>query len=102
MLIAIMQENNLTPDDIDHVHVMTHPLEVFKLWQENTMRTEDDCAFNVPYLLACAAYGDGGPWYIPTAEAYSQGGYSVNVAWCGPQVDNLLTGGIKTLLAEAR
>ena len=53
-------------------------------------------------FVACAAYGDGGPWYIPTAEAYSQGGYSVNVAWCGPQVDNILTGGIKTLLAEAR
>lgn len=57
MLIAIMKENKLTPDDIEHIHVMTHPLEVFKLWQENTLRTEDDAAFNVPYLLACAAYG---------------------------------------------
>jgi len=57
MLIEIMQENNLTPDDIDHIDVMTHPLEEFKLWQENTLRTEDDVAFNVPYLLACAAYG---------------------------------------------
>ena len=23
-------------------------------------------------FVACAAYGDGGPWYIPTAEAYPQ------------------------------
>ncbi len=57
MLVEIMEENRLTPDDIDHIHVMTHPLEELKLWQENTLRTEDDCAFNVPYLLACAAYG---------------------------------------------
>ncbi|MDP2916717.1 MAG: MmgE/PrpD family protein [Dehalococcoidia bacterium] len=57
LLIAIMKENNLTPDDIEHIHVMTHPLEEFKLWQENRMRTQDDVAFNVPYLLACAAYG---------------------------------------------
>lgn len=53
-------------------------------------------------FVACAAYGDGGPWYIPTAEAYPQGGYSVSVAWCGPQVDHMLTEGIKRLLAEAR
>ncbi|NLX97123.1 MAG: hypothetical protein GXY83_13195 [Rhodopirellula sp.] len=52
-------------------------------------------------FVACAAYGDGGPWYIPTAEAYTQGGYSVNVAWCGPEVDAMLTGGIQALLSGA-
>lgn len=50
-------------------------------------------------FVACAAYGDGGPWYIPTAEAYGQGGYEVSVAWCGQQVDKLLSGGIRKLLS---
>lgn len=49
-------------------------------------------------FVACAAYGDGGPWYIPTAEAYPQGGYEVSVAWCPPEMDGLLTGGVETLL----
>ncbi len=52
-------------------------------------------------FVACAAYGDGGPWYIPTKEAYPQGGYAVSVAWCDPQIDTILTGGIETLLAKA-
>ena len=52
-------------------------------------------------FVACAAYGDGGPWYIPTAEAYPQGGYSVGVAWCGPEVDGMLTGGMKKLISGA-
>jgi hypothetical protein len=50
-------------------------------------------------FVACAAYGDGGPWYIPTKEAYPLGGYEVSVAWCGPGVDEVLTEGIRALLA---
>lgn len=52
-------------------------------------------------FVACAAYGDGGPWYIPTAEAYEQGGYAVSVAWCDPQIDTLLRSGVRSLLADA-
>lgn len=48
-------------------------------------------------FVATAAYGDGGPWYIPTAEAYPQGGYEVSVAFCGPAVDGLLTDGMRQL-----
>ncbi|MFG0296198.1 MAG: twin-arginine translocation signal domain-containing protein [Maioricimonas sp. JB045] len=50
-------------------------------------------------FVACAAYGDGGPWYIPTAESYPQGGYAVSVAWCDSQVEDVLTGGIRSLLS---
>jgi hypothetical protein len=53
-------------------------------------------------FVACAAYGDGGPWYIPTAEAYPQGGYAVGVAWCDPAVDEILTQGIQSLLASRK
>jgi len=52
-------------------------------------------------FVACAAYGDGGPWYIPTADAYPQGGYAVSVAWCDPAIDQILSGGIKDLLSRA-
>jgi hypothetical protein len=50
-------------------------------------------------FVACAAYGDGGPWYVPTAEAYPQGGYAVSVAWCDRAVDPILSAGIANLLS---
>lgn len=49
-------------------------------------------------FVACAAYGDGGPWYIPTEDAYPQGGYAVRVAWCAPDIDRILTNGIQGML----
>lgn len=49
-------------------------------------------------FVATAAYGDGGPWYIPTKEEYPAGGYEVSVAFCEPDVDDILTAGMKTLL----
>jgi hypothetical protein len=52
-------------------------------------------------FVATAAYGDGGPWYIPVAEAYPQGGYEVGVAFSEPTIDELLTGGV-TRLAKAK
>lgn len=48
-------------------------------------------------FVATAAYGDGGPWYIPTKEAYPNGGYEVSVAFCEPVIDDELTAGIRTL-----
>ncbi len=53
-------------------------------------------------FIACAAYGDGGPWYVPTVEAYPQGGYEVSVAWCAAEVDGVLTEGVGNLLKGAR
>jgi len=50
-------------------------------------------------FVATAAYGDGGPWYIPTREAFPQGGYEVSVANCSPEMDDLLTDGLRALLA---
>lgn len=49
-------------------------------------------------FVATAAYGDGGPWYIPVKEAYPQGGYEVSVANCADDVDAQMTDGIKTIL----
>ena len=49
-------------------------------------------------FVATAAYGDGGPWYIPVKEAYPQGGYEVSVANCSVAVDDILTAGIRRLV----
>lgn len=48
--------------------------------------------------IAIAAYGDDGPWYIPTAPSYPQGGYEVSVAFCEPEIDRLLTEANRSLL----
>ncbi len=49
-------------------------------------------------FVATAAYGDGGPWYIPVREEYPNGGYEVSVAFCDPEIDSLLTKGMQALL----
>ena len=51
-------------------------------------------------FVATAGYGDGGPWYIPTGEAYMQGGYEVTMAFCDPQVDPLMRQTIQRLVVE--
>jgi len=56
-------------------------------------------ALGMGRFVATAAYGDGGPWYIPVAEAYPGGGYEVGVANCAHSVDDLLTMGMRQLLA---
>ncbi len=48
-------------------------------------------------FVATAAYGDGGPWYIPTKEEFPAGGYEVESAYCGPDIDAVLTAGIRAV-----
>lgn len=52
-------------------------------------------------FIATAAYGDGGAWYIPTKEAFPQGGYEVSVANGAPATDDLMSAGIRQLLSPA-
>ena len=80
---------------VNDVSVLHLPAECFVEYQ---LRAQ---AAAVDRFVACAAYADGGPWYIPTAEAYPQGGYAVRVAWCAPDIDRILTNGILTLLSKA-
>jgi hypothetical protein len=49
-------------------------------------------------VVATAAYGDGGPWYIPLAKAYPEGGYEPSVAFVDPEAEALLKDGIAALL----
>jgi hypothetical protein len=41
-------------------------------------------------FIATAAYGDGGPWYIPIAKAYPEGGYEPSVAFVDPEAESIL------------
>lgn len=80
---------------INDVSLLHLPSESFVEYQLGAQQSAPD------RFVACAAYGDGGPWYIPTAKAYPQGGYAVSVAWCDPKIDEILTGGINQLLKAA-
>jgi hypothetical protein len=50
-------------------------------------------------FVATAAYGDGGPWYVPVREEYDRGGYEPSVAFCDPEIDEILGRGMQSLLA---
>lgn len=49
-------------------------------------------------FLATAAYGDGGPWYIPVEEEFPHGGYEVEMCFSAPPIDQTLREAIARLL----
>lgn len=52
-------------------------------------------------FVCTAAYGDGGPWYIPVKEEWPNGGYEVSAALCDPSFDDQLTAAMQRLLADS-
>ncbi len=68
------------------------PAEMFVEYQLRAQRLQLD------NFVCTAAYGDGGPWYIPVKEEYPNGGYEVSVAFCEPEVDDILTEGMTRIL----
>src|SRR5262249_44144095 len=77
-------------NDVDLLHL---PAECFVEYQVRAQQLRPGG------FVATAAYGDGGPWYIPTRQEYPHGGYEVSVAFCDPDVDGVLTRGMQALLA---
>jgi hypothetical protein len=75
------------------VKLLHLPAEVFIEYQLRAQQMQPDD------FVCTAAYGDGGPWYIPVKEEYPHGGYEVSVALCAPEVDDLLTAGIRHVLS---
>lgn len=49
--------------------------------------------------VVTAAYGDGGPWYIPVPSEFPAGGYEVEHAFCARETHDLLLGAIRRLLS---
>jgi hypothetical protein len=51
-------------------------------------------------FVCTAGYGDDGSFYIPTADAYPQGGYEVGVAFTAAQSEALLHAALAKVLAR--
>lgn len=77
---------------LDEVTLLHLPAESFVEYQLRAQSLAPD------RFVATAAYGDGGTWYIPTKEAFPQGGYEVSVANSAPSMDDALSAGIRDLL----
>jgi hypothetical protein len=85
-----------TPITLSALHVndatLLHlPAECFVEYQLRAQKAQSG------RFVATAAYGDGGPWYLPVQEAYPEGGYEVTAANCSAAVDEILTRGMAEL-----
>lgn len=78
---------------VNNTSLLHLPAECFIEYQLRAQKLGGEERF-----IATAAYGDGGPWYIPVKEEYPAGGYEVSVAFCEDSIDSQLTKGIKALL----
>lgn len=54
-----------------------------------------------PLALGVAAYGDGGPWYIPLEKSFAEGGYEPSVAFVAPEAEAVYNAAIRELVARA-
>jgi len=51
-------------------------------------------------MLATAAYGDGGPWYIPLERSFAEGGYEPSVALVSSSTETPYSKAIEELLKK--
>ncbi len=82
--------SSLRVNDVSLVHL---PAECFVEYQLRAQKLAPS------RFVATAAYGDGGPWYIPVEKEYPAGGYEVSVAFCDPKVDPMLNQAMRLLLS---
>ncbi|MCA9144576.1 MAG: hypothetical protein H6821_12745 [Planctomycetaceae bacterium] len=78
--------------DVNETSLLHLPAECFIEYQLRAQQIGGE------RFIATAAYGDGGPWYIPVKEEYPNGGYEVSVAFSDPSIDEALTEGMQALL----
>jgi len=74
MRLAARRPILLSRLDLGAVTLLHLPAETFVEYQLNAQRTRPGS------FLATAAYGDGGPWYIPLTRSFAEGGYEPSVA----------------------
>ena len=77
---------------VNETHLLHLPAECFIEYQLRAQQLGGE------RFVATAAYGDGGPWYIPVKEEYPNGGYEVSVANSDATIDATLTEGMRALL----
>lgn len=98
MLAYIQRYERKQPIILSALHVgpatLLHlPAESFIEYQLKAQQLAPD------RFVATAAYGDGGPWYIPTQDAYPLGGYEVTMAFCASKIDGILNQGMRPIVA---
>jgi hypothetical protein len=76
---------------INGISMLHLPAECFVQYQLRAQKMQPS------RFVATAAYGDGGPWYIPTKEEFSVGGYEVSQAYCEPEIDGLISRSLESL-----
>lgn len=77
---------------INNISTLHLPAESFIEYQLRAQKLQPS------RFVATAAYGDGGPWYIPIKEEYPNKGYEVRVAFSDPQIDSILSEAMAVLL----
>ena len=68
------------------------PAETFVEYQLDAQKARPD------EFLATAAYGDGGPWYIPLQRSFAEGGYEPSVALVAEESEEGYRQAIATVL----
>ena len=79
---------------LNNTRVLFMPGELFVEYQLAAKQMRPDLH------IAMAAYGDGTPGYIPTADAYPKGGYEVEVARVTFEAEKVLMEAMRELLEE--
>jgi hypothetical protein len=78
----------------DRLQLVHLPAECFIEFQLHAQTQRPDA------FIAAAAYGDGGPWYLPTAKAFTEGGYEPSVAFAEPEAETALRDAITGLVEK--
>lgn len=82
--------SGLTINDLSLVHL---PAECFVEYQLQARKSHPD------RFVLTAAYGDGGPWYVPTKTEMASGGYEVEQAYADSTIDDQLTRAMNRVLS---
>ena len=77
---------------IGRAHILGLPGECMVEFQLYAARLLPDA------FVATTAYGDDGPWYICTEEAFSKGGYEPTASGVAPESESVLKAAIRDLL----
>lgn len=85
---------DLTCLDFGKVQVLHLPGEAFVEYQLKAQELRQDS------VVCVASYGDGGPGYIPPAQAFFEGGYEPTVALAGPDSEEILQRAMRKLLGK--
>lgn len=82
--------------DLPGVRLLGLPAETFVSYQLEAQAVDPETP------LVTAAYGDGGPWYIPLRRSFDEGGYEPSVALVSQDTEPMYRAAIAELLKRGR